>query len=74
MTELIGQRIEPTVSLMVVTLILSILVAIPIGVVAAGRSTRIDEEKLYREIPVAMARLSKHLPLERMVQLRWPGT
>ena len=37
-TELIGQRIEPTVSLMVVTLILSIIVAIPIGVVAAWRS------------------------------------
>jgi len=37
-TELIAQRIEPTVSLMIVTLILSILVAIPIGVVAAWRA------------------------------------
>ena len=37
-SELIAQRIEPTVSLMVVTLILSVLVAIPIGVVAAWLS------------------------------------
>lgn len=37
-SELIAQRIEPTVSLMIVTLLLSILVAIPIGVVAAWRA------------------------------------
>ncbi len=37
-SELIVQRIEPTVSLMVVTLILSVLVAIPIGVIAAWMS------------------------------------
>ena len=34
-TKMIAQRIEPTVSLMVITLILSVLVAIPMGVVAA---------------------------------------
>lgn len=33
--ELIAQRIEPTVSLMIVTLLLSVVVAIPIGVMAA---------------------------------------
>jgi peptide/nickel transport system permease protein len=37
-SELIAQRIEPTVSLMIVTLILSVLVAIPIGVLAAWMS------------------------------------
>ena len=37
-TELIRQRIEPTLSLMVVTLTLAILVAVPIGVVAAWKA------------------------------------
>ena len=36
-TELIGQRIEPTLSLMIVTLLLSIVIAIPIGVIAAWK-------------------------------------
>src|ERR1044072_3777479 len=35
---MIAQRIEPTLSLMVVTLILSILVAVPIGVLAAWKA------------------------------------
>ena len=34
---LIGQRIEPTLSLMVVTLILAVSVAVPIGVLAAWK-------------------------------------
>jgi peptide/nickel transport system permease protein len=37
-TQLIGQRLEPTLSLMVLTLILSILVAVPIGVLAAWKA------------------------------------
>ncbi len=37
-TELIRQRIEPTLSLMIVTLILAIVVAVPIGVLAAWKS------------------------------------
>jgi peptide/nickel transport system permease protein len=37
-TNLIAQRIEPTVSLMVITLILSILIAVPMGLVAAWRA------------------------------------
>jgi 5-methylthioadenosine/S-adenosylhomocysteine deaminase len=41
-------------------------------VVAKGRLTRIDEERLYREIPVAVSRLAKHLDFAKMVQLRWP--
>jgi 5-methylthioadenosine/S-adenosylhomocysteine deaminase len=41
-------------------------------VVADGRLTRIDEEKLYAEIPVAVARFGKRLKLDQMVQLRWP--
>jgi 5-methylthioadenosine/S-adenosylhomocysteine deaminase len=41
-------------------------------VVAKGHLTKIDEEQLYREIPVAVARFGKLLPLDRMVQLRWP--
>lgn len=37
-TELIAQRIEPTLSLMVVTLLLAAAIAVPIGVVAAWKS------------------------------------
>jgi peptide/nickel transport system permease protein len=37
-THMIGQRIEPTLSLMSLTLILSLVVAIPMGVVAAWKS------------------------------------
>ena len=41
-------------------------------VVAAGQMTKIDESKLYDEIPVAVMRFSKHLKVDQMVQLRWP--
>ncbi len=41
-------------------------------VVARGRLTRIDEDKLYEQIPLAVARFGKHLKLDKMVQLRWP--
>ncbi len=42
-TRLIGQRLEPTVSLMVLTLILSIAIAVPMGVLAAwNQGTWID--------------------------------
>jgi peptide/nickel transport system permease protein len=37
-THLIGQRIEPTLSLTVCTLVFSVLVAVPLGVVAAARA------------------------------------
>ena len=37
-TDLIAQRLEPTLSLMTVTLILSIVVAVPMGVVAAWKA------------------------------------
>ena len=37
-TQLIGQRLEPTLSLMVITLILSIVIAVPMGVVAAWKA------------------------------------
>jgi cytosine/adenosine deaminase-related metal-dependent hydrolase len=40
--------------------------------VADGRLTKVDEEKLYAEIPVAVVRFGKHLKLDQMVQLRWP--
>src|SRR5258706_7211591 len=36
--SLIAQRIEPTLSLMVITLILTILIAVPLGVVAAWKA------------------------------------
>jgi peptide/nickel transport system permease protein len=37
-TKLIGQRIEPTLSLMIITLILAIVLAVPMGVVAAWKA------------------------------------
>src|SRR4051794_4426320 len=42
-TTMIAQRVEPTLSLMLVTLLLSIVIAVPIGVLAAWESrTRVD--------------------------------
>jgi hypothetical protein len=37
-----------------------------------GMLTKIDESKLYEEIPLAVMRFSKHLKIDQMVQLRWP--
>jgi len=37
-TQLIGQRVEPTLSLTLCTLVVAILVAVPLGVVAAARA------------------------------------
>lgn len=37
-TTMIGQRIEPTLSLMVITLLLSVSIAVPIGVIAAWKA------------------------------------
>lgn len=37
-TQLIGQRIEPTISLTVCTLIVAVLVAVPMGVIAAAKA------------------------------------
>jgi len=41
-------------------------------VVSDGRLTRIDEAKLFAEIPVAVGRFKKHLKFDQMVQLKWP--
>jgi 5-methylthioadenosine/S-adenosylhomocysteine deaminase len=41
-------------------------------VVAGGHLTRIDEAKLFAEVPVAVSRLRKHLKFDQMVQLKWP--
>ena len=41
-------------------------------VVADGHLTRIDEAKLFAEVPVAVGRFEKHLKFDRMVQLKWP--
>ena len=41
-------------------------------VVSDGHLTKVDEGKLYAEIPVAVSRFGKHLKLDQMVQLRWP--
>jgi peptide/nickel transport system permease protein len=37
-TQLIGQRIEPTISLTLCTLIVAVLVAVPMGVIAAAKA------------------------------------
>ena len=41
-------------------------------VVAGGHLTKIDEAKLFAEVPVAVARFGKRLKFENMVQLKWP--
>lgn len=40
-------------------------------VVRDGRLTRINEDDLYREIPKAVARFSKRLPMNKIVKLKW---
>ena len=41
-------------------------------VVAGGHLTRIDEAKLFAEVPIAVGRFRKHLKFDQMVQLKWP--
>ena len=41
-TELIGQRVEPTLALATVTIIITVLVAVPLGVLAAWRHGSLD--------------------------------
>lgn len=41
-------------------------------VVADGSLTKVDEIKLYADIPKAVARFGRHLKIDEMVQLRWP--
>jgi 5-methylthioadenosine/S-adenosylhomocysteine deaminase len=41
-------------------------------VVSGGRLTRIDEAKLFAEVPVAVGRFKKRLKFDQMVQLKWP--
>ena len=41
-------------------------------VVAGGHLTKIDEAKVFAEVPVAVARFRKHLKFDQMVQLKWP--
>jgi len=43
-------------------------------VVAGGHLTKIDEAKLFAEVPVAVSRFKKHLKFDQMVQLKWPVT
>ncbi|MGH6781167.1 MAG: ABC transporter permease [Sphingomonadaceae bacterium] len=46
-TQLIAQRIEPTVSLMVLTLIFAVIVAVPMGVIAAWKAgTWVDKSAM----------------------------
>lgn len=43
-------------------------------VVSSGRLTKIDEAKLYQEVPIAVSRFGKRLKFEQMIQLKWPVT
>jgi len=43
-------------------------------VVAGGHLTRIDEAKVFAEVPAAVGRFRKHLKFDQMVQLKWPVT
>ena len=73
--QLIGQRIEPTLSLTLCTLIVSVLVAVPLGVIAAARAgTWIDRcvmafSVLGFSLPVFV--LAYILILTFSIQLDW---
>ncbi len=45
-TQLIAQRIEPTLSLMVVTLVIAVFIAVPMGVLAAWKSGTIIDRTI----------------------------
>ena len=46
-THMIAQRIEPTLSLMVLTLIFSLLLAVPLGVIAAWKARHLDRPRRH---------------------------
>ena len=41
-------------------------------VVANGRLTRIDEARLFAEVPAVVGGFKKRLKFDQMVQLKWP--
>ena len=41
-------------------------------VVADGHLIRIDEGRLFEEVPAAVSRFKQHLKFDSMIQLRWP--
>lgn len=41
-------------------------------VVAGGRLTRIDEDELFAQVPIAVSRFKQRLKFDQIVQLRWP--
>ena len=41
-------------------------------VVAGGHVTKVDEAKLFAEVPIAVGRFKKYLKCDQMVQLKWP--
>ena len=45
-TQLIAQRIEPTLSLMVVTLVIAVFIAVPVGVLAAWKAGTIIDRTI----------------------------
>jgi len=45
-TQLIAQRIEPTLSLMVVTLVIAVFIAVPMGVLAAWKAGTIIDRTI----------------------------
>jgi peptide/nickel transport system permease protein len=74
-TQLIGQRIEPTVALTLCTLLVAVLIAVPLGVIAAARAgTWVDRlvmafSVLGFSVPVFV--LAYILILTFSVQLDW---
>ena len=74
-TQLIGQRVEPTVSLTLCTLVVAILIAVPLGVVAAAKAgTWLDRavmsfSVLGFSVPVFV--IAYALILSFAVQLDW---
>ena len=74
-TQLIGQRIEPTLSLTLCTLVIAVLVAVPLGVVAAARAgTWIDRAVMAFSVAgfsVPVFVIAYVLILVFSIQLEW---
>jgi 5-methylthioadenosine/S-adenosylhomocysteine deaminase len=43
-------------------------------VVAGGRLTKVDQDRVLADVPPAIGRLGKRLKFERMITLKWPVT
>ncbi len=74
-SQLIGQRVGPTLSLMLVTIVCAVVVAVPLGILAASKAGRLPDQLIMAvavlgfSVPVFV--VSYLLAYSFALQLRW---